>query len=100
MQVLLFFALYTMAVSHFQEYYPNNAFQIRRLRRAQLQFDSSNIIMTDVLIIGVGLSGLETARLLQQNNIRTTVLEGCNRIGGRIWSIKAKNNHNFYLGVL
>ncbi|CAF4269153.1 unnamed protein product [Rotaria socialis] len=96
MQVLLFFALYTMAVSHFQEYYPN----IRRLRRAQLQFDSSNIIMTDVLIIGVGLSGLETARLLQQNNIRTTVLEGCNRIGGRIWSIKAKNNHNFYLGVL
>ncbi len=67
--------------------------------RAQAISDSLNIITTDVLIIGAGLSGLEAARLLNQNNIGTIVLEGRNRIGGRIWSRKLKNNHVFDLGA-
>ncbi|CAF4592431.1 unnamed protein product, partial [Rotaria sp. Silwood1] len=54
---------------------------------------------TDVLIIGAGLSGLEAARLLHQNNIGTIVLEGRDRIGGRIWSVKSKNDHVFDLGA-
>lgn len=55
--------------------------------------------ITDVLVIGAGLSGLEAARLLEQNNIKTIVLEGRNRIGGRIWSVTLKNNHVFDLGA-
>lgn len=41
-----------------------------------------------VLIIGAGAAGLTAARLLQQQGIRTLVLEGRERIGGRIHSRK------------
>lgn len=37
-----------------------------------------------VIIIGGGISGLATAQLLAQNNVDYVILEGRNRIGGRI----------------
>ena len=46
---------------------------------------------TRVLIIGAGIAGLEAARLLQRNGIKTLVLEGRNRTGGRLWSIRSKS---------
>jgi monoamine oxidase len=38
----------------------------------------------DVVVIGAGLSGLQTARLLEQGGARVIVLEGADRIGGRV----------------
>jgi monoamine oxidase len=52
-----------------------------------------------VLIIGAGLSGLETARLLRQRKVETIILEARNRTGGRIWSVKSKNGHVFDMGA-
>ncbi len=52
-----------------------------------------------MLIIGAGLSGLEAARLLRQNKIETIVIEGRDRIGGRVWSVKSKNDYVFDLGA-
>ncbi len=40
----------------------------------------------DVLIVGGGLSGLETAWQLKQNGISALVLEARDRVGGRTWS--------------
>lgn len=44
---------------------------------------------TDVLVIGAGLSGLYSALLLEELGARVTVLEGRNRIGGRLHSLYA-----------
>ena len=44
-----------------------------------------------MLIIGAGIAGLESARLLRENGIESLVLEGRNRTGGRIWSIRSKS---------
>ncbi len=41
----------------------------------------------DVIVIGAGLSGLHTARLLQVEGMRVIVLEASNRIGGRILTL-------------
>ncbi|MBU3672414.1 MAG: FAD-dependent oxidoreductase [Sinobacteraceae bacterium] len=41
----------------------------------------------DVIVIGAGLSGLETALTLEENGLRVTVLEGRRRIGGRLYSL-------------
>jgi monoamine oxidase len=38
----------------------------------------------DVVVIGAGLAGLQTARLLEQGGARVVVLEGADRIGGRV----------------
>jgi len=40
--------------------------------------------MANIIIIGAGISGLAAARELQSNGFKVTVLEGRNRIGGRI----------------
>jgi monoamine oxidase len=38
----------------------------------------------DAIVIGAGISGLEAATVLQQNNMQVMILEARNRIGGRI----------------
>ncbi|WP_049768821.1 flavin monoamine oxidase family protein [Roseiflexus castenholzii] len=40
----------------------------------------------DVIIVGAGIAGLRAAQTLQQHGRRVLVLEGRNRIGGRIWT--------------
>ena len=59
----------------------------------------SNATETTVLIIGAGISGLETARLLREKGIPTIILEGRDRTGGRIWSIRSKSGYVFDLGA-
>jgi monoamine oxidase len=60
---------------------------------------SKEVNVTQVLIIGAGMSGLEATRLLQENGITTLVLEGRNRTGGRIWSIRSKSGMMLDLGA-
>ncbi len=43
---------------------------------------------SDVLVIGAGLSGLNAALLLESAGLNVTVLEGRNRIGGRVESLR------------
>jgi len=40
----------------------------------------------DVVVIGAGLSGLNTAGILADSGLDVMVLEGSSRIGGRVWS--------------
>ena len=42
--------------------------------------------MTDILIIGAGIAGLAAARHLVENEFNVTILEGRDRIGGRIYT--------------
>ncbi|NBU25425.1 MAG: FAD-dependent oxidoreductase [Gammaproteobacteria bacterium] len=41
----------------------------------------------DVLVLGAGLSGLETALTLEDNGLRVRVLEGRQRVGGRLYTL-------------
>lgn len=43
---------------------------------------------TDVIVIGAGLSGLNAALLLESAGLSVTVLEGRDRIGGRVESLR------------
>jgi monoamine oxidase len=43
---------------------------------------------SDVLVIGAGLSGLNAALLLQESGLNVRVIEGRNRIGGRVLSYR------------
>lgn len=53
-----------------------------------------------VLILGAGMSGLKAADALQSQGIRDFILlEGSNRIGGRVLSAKLKGGQTVNLGV-
>lgn len=41
----------------------------------------------DVIVIGAGLSGLETALTLEENGLRVRILEGRDRVGGRLYTL-------------
>lgn len=41
----------------------------------------------DVIVIGAGLSGLETALTLEENGLRVRVIEGRKRVGGRLFTL-------------
>lgn len=41
----------------------------------------------NVIIIGAGLSGLQAALILEHSGLKVTVLEGSNRIGGRLYTL-------------
>jgi len=43
--------------------------------------------MADVIVVGAGLSGLHAALLLEQQDLDVIVLEGRNRVGGRVNSV-------------
>jgi monoamine oxidase len=43
--------------------------------------------MADVIVIGAGLSGLHAALLFEQQDLDVTVLEGRDRVGGRVSSL-------------
>ncbi|KAE8375256.1 amine oxidase [Aspergillus bertholletiae] len=45
--------------------------------------------MTDVVVIGAGLSGLQAIRSLQDLGLTTVLLEARSRVGGKTWSIPA-----------
>ena len=39
-----------------------------------------------ILIVGAGMAGLAAAQKLRQSGLRVTILEGRDRIGGRVWT--------------
>ncbi len=46
---------------------------------------------SDVIIIGAGLSSLNAALILEELGAKVTVLEGTNRIGGRLYTASDKD---------
>ena len=46
-----------------------------------------------VCIVGAGFSGLRCAEVLSEKGIKVTILEGRDRIGGRVSGTKAKAEH-------
>lgn len=49
--------------------------------------------MVDVLVLGAGVSGLQTAWLLEQEGLSVTVLEGRQRVGGRVHTLFDQPGH-------
>lgn len=47
---------------------------------------STNPIDEDILVVGAGISGLAAARVLADRGARVIVVEGRQRIGGRLWT--------------
>ena len=43
---------------------------------------------SDVIVVGAGLSGLNAALILESAGLKVTVLEGRDRIGGRVQSLR------------
>ncbi|MCZ2101840.1 MAG: FAD-dependent oxidoreductase [Chitinophagales bacterium] len=52
-----------------------------------------------IIIIGGGLSGLTLAYLLSKRNIKATILEASDRLGGRIQTIKGNLETPMELGA-
>ncbi|CAF1195658.1 unnamed protein product [Adineta steineri] len=88
MHILQYLLLSAVVCGHIEQY----NYRVKRLIVDNFDSRSSDVRTTKVLIIGSGIAGLEAARLLQQNGVETIVLEARNRTGGRVWSIRSKNN--------
>jgi len=52
-------------------------------------FPDSSKPNKEVIVIGAGIAGLAAARKLTTKGFQVTILEGRNRIGGRIWTNKS-----------
>ena len=53
-----------------------------------------------VLILGAGMAGIKAAEVLQSHGIKDfVILEGSNRIGGRLRTAKLKNEHSVNAGA-
>ncbi|KAL2269170.1 hypothetical protein VTJ83DRAFT_4016 [Remersonia thermophila] len=50
-------------------------------------------------IIGAGFAGLRCADVLLRNGFRVTILEGRNRLGGRVWQERLPNGHLVDVGA-
>ncbi len=48
---------------------------------------------SDVIVIGAGLSGLMSALLLEEQGLRVQVIEGRQRVGGRVFSLRNLPGH-------
>lgn len=59
----------------------------------------SNLLDTDIIIIGAGLTGLATAMLLQNQGKRIKILESRSRIGGRIHTVGFEENKPIEMGA-
>lgn len=53
----------------------------------------------DVLIVGAGVAGLSAAGKLRQSGLDVLVIEGRDRVGGRIWTIHNEYCHPIELGA-
>lgn len=53
----------------------------------------------DVIVVGAGLAGLKAAVDLAAKNYKVLVLEGRNRVGGRVWSAKPSATATYSLEV-
>ena len=53
----------------------------------------------DILIIGAGLTGLALAYFLQKRNIAVRIIEGRERVGGRIYTQKGTNTTSQEMGA-
>ncbi len=57
------------------------------------QAKQGSALDADVIVIGAGLSGLETALTLEENGLKVIVVEGRQRVGGRIYTLKQIPGH-------
>jgi len=57
------------------------------------------IIKTDILIIGGGLTGLTIAYLLRKSKFKVKIVEARNRVGGRINTIYSETNASLEMGA-
>lgn len=54
---------------------------------------SSRPAMLDVLVLGAGVAGLDAAWLLEQQGLRVAILEGRDRVGGRVRTLFDQPGH-------
>lgn len=54
---------------------------------------AASALDADVIVIGAGLSGLETALTLEENGLKVIVIEGRQRVGGRVYTLKQIPGH-------
>ena len=64
-----------------------SALSLLVLARASQQVVASTQKPTSVLVLGAGISGLYTALLLEEKGLSVTVLEGRDRVGGRVHTL-------------